>query len=90
MKEVKNQKKLVVLKGEGANQHVLVGEFDCSDKAPAIGSRIEVKDDTILRHETPTGGHAEHMGLQVGKGTWYVGSQIEYDPFRRQWASVWD
>jgi len=43
-----------------------------------------------LKHEQPNGSFAEHQSLQVTKGNWVMGRQVEYNPFNQSVSRVWD
>ena len=81
--------KQTLLKGEGANQHTLYGEF-LIDEQPTAYAELSVKKDSVLKHEQPNGSFAEHKGLQVKKGNWVMGRQVEYNPFDQRISQVWD
>ena len=86
----RNVKKQTLLKGEGANQHTLYGEF-AIEKTPADFADLSVKKDSLLKHETPNGAWSnEHKTLQVEKGDWVMGKQVEYNPFNQRTTRVWD
>lgn len=94
--------KLVLLKGEGRNQHVLHGEFSTEKSGNHVGRgeievgepgdfmRITVKKDSLLQHEEPSGAFAEHNTLKLDSGAWVMGKQVEYNPFKRTISQVWD
>ena len=81
-KREKREKRTVLLKGEGENQHVLYGESVVSQGANYRG--IKMKGDGLLRHEDPEGRHAEHRSIRIARGEWVMGLQVEYDPFPRR------
>lgn len=86
MKKPKN--KLTILKGEGVNQHTLYGDFSHREDGETI--ILDVAEDSVLRHETPSGKFAEHQSLRVEKGQYITGKQVEYNPFSRTITRVWD
>ena len=86
---MKSKTKHTLLKGEGANQHTLYGKFKI-DETQLEFSNLVVTEDSVLKHETPSGEFAEHKGLQIDKGNWVMGKQVEYNPFRRSISQVWD
>ena len=85
---MQKKKKHTILKGEGANQHTLYGEFAIEDKEDY--PRVNVMERTILKHEQPNGEFGEHKGLVVERGEWSVGMQVEYNPFDQKVTRVWD
>jgi hypothetical protein len=88
-KNTKKQKSHILLKGEGINQHTLYGDFEVLEATNDLET-IEVKEDSLLRHETPTGEFAEHKTLKVETGRWRMGKQIEYNPITKMVSRVWD
>ena len=86
---MKTKTRQTILKGEGANQHTLYGSFQIEDEPTEFAS-ISVKADSVLKHEQPNGSFAEHKGLQVDKGNWVMGRQIEWNPFDQRVSMVWD
>jgi hypothetical protein len=80
-KKRKSEKRTVLLKGEGENQHVLYGESVVSQGANYRG--VKMKGDGLLRHEDPEGRHAEHRSIRIARGEWVMGLQVEFDPFPR-------
>jgi hypothetical protein len=85
---MKHKKKHTLLKGEGVNQHTLYGDFMVEENTDF--ANVEVKKDSLLKHEQPDGSFAEHNTLQVEKGNWVMGKQVEYNPFNKQVTQVWD
>lgn len=85
----KQSKKEILLKGEGANQHVLHGDF-LIDEQPKDFAEITVKKESVLKHEQPDGSFAEHKGLILEKGEWKMARQVEFNPFKREVSQVWD
>jgi hypothetical protein len=82
--------KHTLLKGEGINQHTLYGGFSM-DIEVADFPQIKVIKDSVLKHEKPNGEFSnEHKALQVSKGNWVMGKQVEYNPFKRTISQVWD
>ena len=88
MKQRKATKE-ILLKGEGANQHVLHGDF-LIDEKPSDFANLTIKKDSVLKHEQPNGSFAEHQSLQVDKGGWVMGRQVEFNPFNQNITRVWD
>lgn len=87
-KQFKNKKTLLV--GEGINQHTLYGEFAVEDVINDFAD-VKVKETSLLKHEQPNGVWSnEHKTLQVEKGNWVMGKQVEYNPFSQQISRVWD
>lgn len=89
MAKMKKVKKFTILKGEGSNQHTLYGDI-MVDATFKDFSNIVVNKDGLLKHETPSGNFAEHQTLAIEKGTWVMGKQVEYNPFKRQVSNIWD
>jgi hypothetical protein len=85
---MKHKKKHTLLKGEGANQHTLYGDFKVGKQTEFTD--VVVENDSELKHEQPDGSFAEHNTLQVEKGNWVMGKQVEYNPFSKQVTQVWD
>lgn len=85
---MQKKKKHTILKGEGANQHTLYGEFAIEEGENY--PRVDVMGRTILKHEQPNGEFGEHKGLVVERGSWSVGMQVEYNPFDQKVTRVWD
>jgi hypothetical protein len=85
----KKLKKHTLLKGEGVNQHTLYGEFTLIEKESDFHS-LSLSKDGVLQHESPNGEFAEHNTLQVEKGKWVMGKQVEYNPFTQSVNRVWD
>jgi hypothetical protein len=86
---MKKTTKHTLLKGEGANQHTLYGQFAVEENAdfPAV----IVEKDSLLKHEQPDGSFSnEHKALQIGTGQWSMGKQVEYNPFEGRITQVWD
>jgi len=86
--KMKKTKKHTLLKGEGANQHTLYGDFKVGD-SPDF-TEVEVLKESDLRHEQPDGSFGEHQTLRIEKGDWVMGKQVEYNPFNRSISQVWD
>lgn len=82
------QKKHILLKGEGVNQHTLYGDFQIEEKEEF--SELSLNSNGILRHEQPDGSFGEHQPLQIQKGDWVMGRQVEYNPFNQNISRVWD
>jgi hypothetical protein len=86
----RNVKKQTLLKGEGANQHTLYGEF-AIEKETTDFADLVVKKDSLLKHEMPNGAWSnEHQTLAVEKGNWVMGKQVEYNPFDQKISQIWD
>jgi hypothetical protein len=85
---MKHKKKHTLLKGEGANQHTLYGDFKVGEQTEFTD--VVVEKDSELKHEQPDGSFAEHNTLQVEKGNWVTGRQVQYNPFDRKVTQVWD
>lgn len=86
---MKTKKKHTLLKGEGANQHTLYGEFKVDDTATDFADVVVTKD-SLLKHEQPDGSFGEHQTLKVEKGDYVMGKQVEYNPFTQKIERVWD
>ena len=81
--------KHTLLKGEGANQHTLYGEFKIDEETSF--TTLKVTKDSVLKHEQPDGTFSnEHQALKVEKGDWVMGKQVEYNHFNRSVSQVWD
>ena len=88
-KKMQRKQKHTLLKGEGINQHTLYGDFMINEESNF--PTLEVTKDSVLRHEQPNGSFSnEHKALQVEKGDWVMGEQVEYNPFDRKITQVWD
>ena len=86
----KKLKKHTLLRGEGTNQHTLYGDFSM-DISVVDFPDIHISKDSVLKHEKPNGDFSnEHKALQVEKGDWVMGKQVEYNPFKRTISQVWD
>ncbi len=81
--------KETLLKGSGGNYHNLHGNFLIEGKENDF-QKIVVKSESVLKHEQPNGSFAEHQSLQVTKGNWVMGRQVEYNPFNQSVSRVWD
>lgn len=84
-----NMQKHTVLLGEGVNRHTLYGNFAVDPQRRDFAELI-VYSDSKLQHEEPNGRFAEHNTLQVDKGDWVMGLQVEYSPFKGNITRVWD
>ena len=80
--------KHTLLKGEGANQHTLYGDFKIGDEEDY--TNVIVEKESELKHEQPNGKFAEHNGLMITKGNWIMGKQVEFNPFENTISRVWD
>lgn len=85
---MKQKKKHTLLKGEGVNQHTLYGDFAVEENTDF--AKVEVKKESLLKHEQPDGSFAEHNTLQIEKGDWVMGKQVEFNPFDKKVTQVWD
>jgi hypothetical protein len=86
---MKRKQKHTLLKGEGVNQHTLYGDFLIEEKTDY--SILKVEKDSVLRHEQPSGLFSnEHKALQVEKGDWVMGKQVEFNPFTQSITRIWD
>lgn len=88
MSRLTRKTKHTLLKGEGANQHTLYGDFKVKEKIEF--SNLVVTKDSVLRHEQPDGSFAEHKSLKVKTGDWVMGKQVEYNPFTQTISEIWD
>ena len=81
--------KHTLLKGEGINQHTLYGDFKIGEETEF--TEMVVTKDSLLKHEQPSGEFSnEHQTLQIEKGKWVMGKQVEFNPFNREISRVWD
>lgn len=88
MKKTKKTKK-VILKGESTNQHTVYGPILMEDNHSDFAD-ISVLENSELKHEQPDGSFGEHNTLQVKKGEYVMGKQVEYNPFDREITQIWD
>lgn len=88
-KSMTRTNKHIILRGKGANQHVLHGDFQVETQERDF-STIVVTKDGELRHEQPDGSFAEHRTLHVESGEWKMGKQVEYSPFDGRITRIWD
>lgn len=80
--------KKTLIQGNGMHQHTLYGNFEFDESE---FSKLNVTKDSILKHETPNGSFSnEHEPLQVEKGKWVMGKQVEYNPFNKTISMIWD
>ena len=86
---MKKTNKHTLLKGEGANQHTLYGQFNFDETATDFVD-VEVEKQSELKHEQPNGSFGEHFTLLIDKGNWSMGKQVEYNPFENTTTQVWD
>lgn len=86
---MKKKNQHTILKGEGANQHTLYGDFMIDDTQTEF-AEITIQKETKLKHEEPDGSFGEHNTLTVETGDWVMGKQVEYNPFKREITQVWD
>ena len=83
----KKQSKFTLLKGEGIHQHTLYGDFSIDTDIEL--AQIKVSKESLLKHEKPNGQFSnEHKALQVEKGDWVMGKQVEYNPFNRAISNI--
>lgn len=85
---MKQKKKHTLLKGEGVNQHTLYGDFAVEENTDF--AKVEVKKESLLKHEQPDGSFAEHNTLKIEQGNWVMGKQVEFNPFDKKVTQVWD
>jgi len=85
----RTKKKQTILFGEGIHQHTLYGKFVSENELNDFAV-IEIKEDTLLKHELPNGKFGEHNTLSIEKGQWVMGKQVEYNPFTQKVTRVWD
>lgn len=81
--------KHIILRGEGANQHVLHGNFLVETEERDF-SNLVINKDGELRHEQPDSSFAEHQTLHVESGDWVMGKQVEFSPFDGRITRIWD
>lgn len=86
---MKKSKRELLLAGEGANSHILNGNFEIETDVLDF-KKIVVNELSLLNHETPDGLFAEHNTLKIKKGNWVMGKQVEYNPFKQEITRVWD
>ena len=85
-----NTTRHVLIKGNGGNQHTLYGSFAIEDKHGDFAD-ITVRQNSVLKHETPSGSYSgEHQALNVDRGEWVMGKQVEFNPFNREITQIWD
>jgi hypothetical protein len=82
--------KHMLMKGSGANHHSLHGVVDIPEHGENEFYALTVQEDAHLKHETPTGEFAEHNTLLVEKGEWFMGKQVEFNPFDNTVVRIWD
>lgn len=86
---MKKKQKHTLLVGEGTNQHTLYGDFSVEEVIDFPS--IKVDKESLLKHEQPDGSFSnEHKALQVSKGNWSMGKQVEFNPFEGTITQVWD
>ena len=85
---MKKRKKHTLLKGEGANQHTLYGNFSIGEQEDFTD--VKVLQESDLRHEQPDGSFGEHKTLKIETGDWTMGKQVEFNPFTETITRVWD
>ena len=79
-----NNKKVFIV-GNGGHQHTLYGNFHETEDGYVV-----CKQNCLLKHETKSGSKGEHHTLQLEKGVYRVGTQMEYNPFDGKVSRVWD
>ena len=89
MAKLVKRKKHTLLKGEGIHQHTLFGNIQVERKERDF-STVIVTNNGMLKHEKPDGSFGEHKTLQVDKGEWVQGKQVEYNPFKESVSQVFD
>jgi hypothetical protein len=82
------KKRHTLLLGEGIHQHTLYGDFAISQKE--VFADVEVLETSLLKHEKPNRTFGEHETLEVKKGKYVMGKQVEYNPFNKKVERVWD
>ena len=85
---MKKKTKHTLLKGEGIHQHTLYGDFMIGNEDEF--TTVQVEQDSLLKHEKPSGTFGEHETLKIEKGRWVTGKQVEYNPFEERITRVWD
>jgi ribosomal 30S subunit maturation factor RimM len=86
---MKKKTKHTLLKGEGANQHTLYGDFKI-EEVTDFPSLVVTKE-SLLKHEQPDGSFSnEHQTLKIESGNWSMGKQVEYNPFEGRITQIWD
>jgi len=86
--KMKTKKKHTLLKGEGVHQHTLYGDFKIGDETDFM--EVNVTEESLLKHEHPNGNFGEHETLQIEKGDWVMGKQVEFNPFDSKITRIWD
>lgn len=86
---MKAKNKHTLLKGEGVHQHTLYGDFKVKGDNTDF-AEVKVKEPSLLVHEHPSGSKGEHETLQIEKGDWVMGKQVEFNPFTQKIERVWD
>jgi hypothetical protein len=101
--EVLKKKTLIV--GNGGHQHDLIGKISVKHTEDDIhilnGNtsvndveddfiQVNVLEDTLLKHQTKEGKFGEHNTLELEKGLWVSGKQVEFNPFDGKVSRVWD
>jgi len=84
------QKVLVILKGEGINQHELHADTIERDEKVKELSEIRVGRNGFLRHVDPVGNPGDHNTIEMEEGTYVVGRQVEFNPFTQNISGVFD
>lgn len=82
-------KKQVLLKGKGGHQHAIYGNVKTDEKIGDF-AELQIKGKALLKHEKPNGDFGEHKTLEVESGSWVMGLQIEFNPFKRTISQIWD
>lgn len=73
---------------KGGNTHTLEGNIKVNKDDDS--NIILVKEESQLKHEQITGVFAEHNTLLVEPGKYFVGRQVEYNPFEKRITQIWD
>jgi hypothetical protein len=85
---MKKKTKHTLLVGEGVHQHTLYGKFEIGTQTEFTD--VDVLEESLLKHEHPSGKFGEHQTLQVEKGDWVMGKQVEFNPFEQKITRIWD
>lgn len=85
---MKRTKRHTLLLGEGIHQHTLYGDFKIGNEETFTS--VEVLETSLLKHEKPNRTFGEHETLEIKKGKYVMGKQVEYNPFSQKVERVWD
>jgi hypothetical protein len=85
---MKKMNRVIILKGEGVNEHVLEGNFTV--ESGTKGEMYVVDNKGLLVHQTPGGKFGDHHTLPIGKGKWVRGNQVEFNPMDDSISNIWD